>query len=118
MIVSAGFLRCWPYALASTRNAMEVNVSGGQWRWDIDATEIPAGTLVNFNVATGDVTDGMGIYDSSLTLLTQVQAVPGCTTRVTYTFEEPGGYQLLSMEFCGVAHQDLVKEFEVVAVEE
>ena len=53
-----------------------------------------------------------------MTLLTQVQAIPGCTTRVTYTFEESGGYQLLCMEYCGGAHQDLVKEFEVVAVEE
>ena len=40
---------------------MEVNGSRGQGRWDNDTTEIPAGTLVNFNVATGDVTDGMGI---------------------------------------------------------
>ncbi|AUQ55106.1 cupredoxin domain-containing protein [Phaeobacter inhibens] len=118
VIVSVGSLRSWPHALASTGDALEVSVSGGQWWWDIDTTEIPVGKPVNFNVTTEDVTHGMGIYDSELTLLTQVQAIPGYTTKVTYTFTEPGSYQLLCMEFCGVAHHDMVNEFEVVAVEE
>lgn len=118
VLVSVGSLRQWPHALASTGDALEVNVSGGQWWWDIDTTEIPAGTPVNFNVTTEDVTHGMGIYDSGLTLLTQVQAIPGYTTKVTYTFTEPGTYQVLCMEFCGVAHHDMVNEFEVVAAEE
>lgn len=118
VIVSVASLREWPHALASTGDALEVNVSGGQWWWDIDTTEVPAGKPVNFNVTTEDVTHGMGIYDSSLTLLTQVQAIPGYTTQITYTFEEPGSYQVLCMEFCGVAHHDMVNEFEVVAAEE
>ncbi|WP_264212325.1 cytochrome C oxidase subunit I [Leisingera thetidis] len=118
VLVSAGSLRQWPHALAAPGDALEVNVSGGQWWWDIDTTEIPAGTPVLFNVTTEDVTHGMGIYDSNLTLLTQVQAIPGYTTRITYTFEEPGSYRILCMEFCGVAHHDMVNEFEVVAGEE
>ena len=118
VIVSVGSLRQWPHALAATGNALEVNVSGGQWWWDIDTTEIPAGKPVNFNVTTEDVTHGMGIYDSDLTLLTQVQAIPGYITQITYTFEEPGSYRVLCMEFCGVAHHDMVNEFEVVAAEE
>ena len=118
VIISVGSLRQWPHALASTGDALEVHVSGGQWWWDIDTTEIPAGTPVNFNVTTEDVTHGMGIYDSGLTLLTQVQAIPGYTTKLTYTFTEPGTYQVLCMEFCGVAHHDMVNEFEVVAAEE
>lgn len=118
VIVSVGSLRSWPHALAATGDALEVHVSGGQWWWDIDTVEIPVGKPVNFNVTTEDVTHGMGIYDGDLTLLTQVQAIPGYTTKVTYTFTEPGNYQLLCMEFCGVAHHDMVNEFEVVAVEE
>ncbi|MGR3623555.1 cytochrome C oxidase subunit I [Pseudophaeobacter sp.] len=118
VIVSVGSLRSWPHALASTSDALEVNVSGGQWWWDIDTTEIPLGKPVNFNVTTEDVTHGMGIYDRDLTLLTQVQAIPGYTSQITYTFTEPGSYQVLCMEFCGVAHHDMVNEFEVVVVEE
>lgn len=118
VVISVGSLREWPHALARTSDTLEVNISGGQWWWDIDTTEIPADTPVTFYVTTEDVTHGMGIYDSGLTLLTQVQAIPGYTTKLSYTFSEPGDYQILCMEFCGVAHHSMVNEFEVVAVEE
>ena len=52
VVISVSSLRQWPHALASTGDALEVHVSGGQWWWDIDTTEIPAGTPVNFNVTT------------------------------------------------------------------
>ena len=107
-----------PQGANQARQRGSSRCSGGQWWWDIDTTEIPLGKPVNFHVTTEDVTHGMGIYDSKLTLLTQVQAIPGYTTKLSYTFTKPGSYQLLCMEFCGVAHHDMVNEFEVVAAEE
>jgi cytochrome c oxidase subunit II len=117
VMISAVSLREWPHALADSGDAFVVNVSGGQWWWDVDMTEIPQDQPVNFHVTTEDVTHGMGIYDQKMQLLAQVQAIPGYTTKITHTFTEPGTYQILCMEFCGVAHHDMVNEFEVIATE-
>ena len=115
VLISAGSLREWPHAVASEDDALAVHISGGQWWWEIDTVEIPINTPVNFTVTTEDVTHGMGIYNSDMRLLIQAQAIPGYDSVITYAFETPGTYQVLCMEYCGVAHHDMINEFEVVA---
>ena len=114
IIVAILSLRPWPHAIASSDQAVRVAVTGGQWWWEVDRETIPLGKPINFAVTTEDVTHGMGIYDSNMRLLIQVQAIPGYTSPITYTFTKPGTYQILCMEYCGVAHHDMVNEFEVV----
>lgn len=113
LVVSVASLREWPHAQADT-DAVVVNISSGQWWWDTDTTEIPLGQQVEFRVRTEDVNHGLGIYDSDMRLLIQVQAMPNYTNKVVYTFEQPGTYQILCMEFCGVAHHEMTYEFDVV----
>lgn len=115
VLVSVASLRPWPHALASTNDVVDVEITSGQWWWEIDTVEIPAGKPIKFSVTTEDVTHGLGIYNPEMQLLTQVQAIPGYTTQITHTFDEPGLYQILCMEFCGVAHHDMINEFEVIA---
>ena len=116
VIVSIGSLREWPHQSAGT-DALIVNVSGGQWWWDTDTVEIPLGQQVEFRVTTEDVTHGMGIYTPDMRLVAQVQAMPGYTNKLVHTFDEPGTYEILCMEYCGLAHHDMVNEFEVVEAE-
>ena len=118
VFISIASLREWPHAIASDEDAVVVNVTGGQWWWEIDTEEVPLGKPVNFFVTTEDVNHGMGIYNSDMRLLVQVQAMPGYTNKVTYTFNEPGLYQVLCMEYCGVSHHDMTYEFNVVAVDQ
>jgi cytochrome c oxidase subunit 2 len=113
LFVSVASLREWPHAQAGS-DAMVVNITSGQWWWDTDTTEIPAGQQVEFRVTTDDVNHGLGIYDGDMQLLVQVQAMPNYTNKVVYTFDQPGTYQILCMEFCGVAHHDMTYEFDVV----
>ncbi|NQY59474.1 MAG: cytochrome C oxidase subunit I, partial [Cognatishimia sp.] len=86
----------------------------GQWWWDTDTTEIPLGQQVEFRVTSEDVNHGLGIYNDEMRLLVQVQAMPNYTNSIVYTFDEPGTYQILCMEFCGIAHHDMTYEFEVL----
>lgn len=113
VIVSVASLRDGVHASAGPA-PMIVNVSGGQWWWETDTVEIPAGQEVEFRVTTEDVTHGMGIYTPDMTLVAQVQAMPGYTNKLVHTFETPGTYQILCMEFCGIAHHDMVNEFDVL----
>ena len=55
----------------------------------------------------------MGVYDADYRLIFQVQAMPGYLNRVQHTFEKPGTYQVLCMEFCGVGHHDMTAKFTV-----
>ncbi len=113
VVLSVATLRDWPHASAGG-DAMVVNISSGQWWWDADAAELPLGREIEFRVTTEDVNHGLGIYDPDMRLVVQVQAMPNYVNSVVYTFEQPGPYQILCMEFCGVAHHDMVADFEVV----
>ncbi len=73
------------------------------------------GRPVEFRVTAGDVNHGMGVYDETLRLLVQVQAMPGFTNRLVYTFAEPGTYRLLCLEYCGLAHHGMIAELKVTA---
>jgi cytochrome c oxidase subunit 2 len=65
---------------------------------------VPAGELIEFRVVTADVTHGFGLYTHEGDLISQVQAMPGYVNRLRVRFSEPGVYNILCMEYCGVTH--------------
>lgn len=75
--------------------------------------ELPANELIEFRVTSLDVNHGFAIYDESNRLITQVQAMPGYVNRLRVKFEEPGKYNILCLEYCGVAHQLMRSSFIV-----
>ena len=90
-----------------------VDAIGYQWWWELSADKVSAGRPVEFRIASGDVNHGFGIYDEQLRLVAQAQAMPGYVNRLVHTFERPGRYRILCLEFCGVVHHDMVAEIEV-----
>lgn len=105
-----------------------IQVAGKMWSWEIKYEEnnleegdksrsetmvIPVGKLVEFQVTSKDVNHGMGIYDSSGKLLTQIQAMPGYVNKLKYRFNEPGTYHIICMEFCGLYHHSMNSKFVV-----
>lgn len=114
VVVSAVSLRPWPHAVSAAPAAV-VNVSGGQWYWEIDTGTVPLGRPVAFNVHTRDVTHGFGVVNEAGRILFQTQVIPGYANRVDYTFEAPGTYRVICLEYCGVAHHDMKTEFTVAA---
>ena len=90
-----------------------IDIGGGQWYWQLSETSAKAGETVVFNVSALDVTHGLGIYDPQLRLIGQTQAMPGYTNALKVTFDQPGTYKLMCMEYCGVAHHAMVSEFTV-----
>ncbi|MDD5558347.1 hypothetical protein [Candidatus Methylomirabilis sp.] len=76
-------------------------------------TVLPAGALVEFRVTSRDVNHGFGIYDPEHTIIAQVQAMPGYVNRLRIRFEKPGTYNVLCLEYCGIAHFIMRTSFEV-----
>lgn len=94
---------------------VEVQVKGYQWYWEISQTELPVSTPIEFQVTTADVTHGFAIYGPDMKIVTQTQAMPGVTNVLRYSFEQPGTYKILCLEYCGMGHHEMMTEIHVVA---
>lgn len=78
-----------------------------------DNIELSLNELIEFRVTSLDVNHGFAIYNESNRLITQVQAMPGYVNRLRYKFTEPGEYDILCLEYCGMAHQVMRASFVV-----
>lgn len=81
-----------------------VDVEAIQFGWNISQMEFEVGDSVEFRVTTDDVTHGFGIYNEDMLMLAQTQAMPKYTNKVYMTFDEPGEYEILCLEYCGLGH--------------
>lgn len=66
-----------------------------------------------FEVTARDVNHGFGIYDPDGELMAQVQAMPDYVNYLAVTFRKPGHYKVRCLEYCGVAHPIMEKDFTV-----
>lgn len=113
--VSIGTTRLLPYD-ATQEGAvtdLSIDVEGRQWYWVLSQDHAPVNTTVTFNVTSGDVNHGFGIYDKDLRLLSQTQAMPGYLNKLEFTFNKSGEYQLMCLEYCGLAHHAMISKFNV-----
>lgn len=115
--VAYATLRPFPIAdqRAASAAAQVIDATGRQWSWELSQHEVKAGTPVQFNVTSVDVNHGFAIYGPDDRIVTQTQAMPGFTNRLLFTFERPGKYRVMCLEYCGLAHHGMVTEFDVVA---
>lgn len=102
-----------PYGTSSAANTQVVNVEAQQFGWLIDPPTVKAGTPVEFRLSSRDVNHGFGVFNEDDVLLFQVQVMPGRIQATTFTFDKPGTYEILCMEFCGVGHHLMTGRFEV-----
>jgi cytochrome c oxidase subunit 2 len=88
---------------AGEAGAQQLSVRGVQFAW-LARGRIHAGRPVQFNLTSGDVNHNLGVYTLGWKLLFQVQVVPGRVQHYVYTFDRPGTYRLVCLEFCGLDH--------------
>lgn len=98
------------------------------WYWELEpgeettvemtedgAIRLSQGMLVEFQVTGADVNHNFGLYDEAGLLVAQTQAMPGYTNRLRYRFKRAGTYQILCLEYCGLAHHAMTSEIVVAA---
>lgn len=110
-----------PYAATHDRAeaAPDITVSAvaHQWYWDIDRTELPVGETIEFQVTSADVNHSFAIYDEKERVVTQTQAMPDYVNKLRHSFEEPGTYRVMCLEYCGIAHHNMTMPIQVTAEE-
>lgn len=103
-----------PYGdTASADGQQAVSVDGAQFAWTVNPSSIRAGVPARFTVTASDVNHGFAVYNDDNILLFQIQAVPDHPSNIVYTFKEPGRYQVVCIEFCGVKHHEMLSTIEV-----
>lgn len=107
-VISFATLWPWPITGHTTMAAkpdVVIHAVGHQWRWELDQDTVRPGQLVEFEVTAADVNHGFAIYTPDKSrLLIQTQAMPGYTNKLQLRFDEPGDYEVLCLEYCGLAH--------------
>ncbi len=92
---------------------VKVNVLAQQWAWTFSQDKFRLGVPVEFNVTSQDVNHGFGLYDPQGHLVAQVQAMPGYTNRLIFTFHIPGTYTVRCLELCGAPHYMMESQLTV-----
>lgn len=106
-----------PYAATRAGNragpAQVVEATGYQWRWELSRDRVVRDQPVEFRVTSADINHGFGIYDADMRLVAQTQAMPGYTNTIRHTFTRDGTYKILCLEYCGIAHHNMMSEIKV-----
>ncbi len=111
----------------STRPALEVDVLAFQWSWrfayegqgvevvgspgNVPELVVPVGQPVRIRLRSADVVHSFYVPRA----LFKRQAIPGRTTEFDLTFEKVGTYQGHCVQFCGLAHDDMLFRVRVVS---
>ncbi len=118
VLISVGTLRHWPLrAYASDVGPADVVVqaTARQWSWDIVPDTVPVGKMVEFDLHSADVNHGFALYRDATHVVAQAQVMPGYVNRLRIRFDTPGEYQVLCLEYCGIAHSNMRAVVKVVA---
>jgi cytochrome c oxidase subunit 2 len=104
----------FPYlsAAAALEPAEKVPVVAAQFFFTMP-DHFPLNRRILFEVTSRDVNHGFGIYDSKGQLIAQTQAMPDYVNYLAVTFRQPGHYKVRCLEYCGVAHAIMEKDFTV-----
>lgn len=104
----------FPYlaAAAALQPAIKVPVIAQQFVF-IMPDHFPLNRRILFEVTSRDVNHGFGIYNPEGQLIAQTQAMPDYVNYLAVTFHQPGHYTVRCLEFCGVAHAVMQKDFTV-----
>jgi cytochrome c oxidase subunit II len=110
IVITFGTLWQWPisgHAAAATKPDVVIRATAHQWRWQLERDTVRVGQLVEFQVTASDVNHGMAIYQNKTRMVAQAQAMPGYVNKLQVRFTEPGDYEVLCLEYCGLAHHGM-----------
>ena len=81
----------------------EAYVLAQTWVFQPNEIRIPAGSKLTMYVTSKDVQHGFIVEGTNI----NVMILPGQVSQVSATFDEPGTYNFICHEYCGVGHQTM-----------
>jgi cytochrome c oxidase subunit 2 len=114
-VIAVATLAPWPHDARASEVTRTIEAQARQWAWDLSSDQASVGDVVEFVVTSVDVTHGFALYDPQKRIVAQIQAMPGFVNKVRHRFDIPGKYEVMCLEFCGLAHHGMVAEIQVAA---
>lgn len=81
-------------------NEYEAVIIARAWAFEPKEIRVPVGSTVHFVMTAADVLHGFKIPGTTVNRT----VIPGQITKATHRFTEPGRYDYLCHEYCGVGH--------------
>lgn len=111
--ITALTLMPWPHSAGAAEVTRRIDVKAKQWNWELSDQKVRVGEVIEFRVTSEDVNHGFALYDTNKRIVAQIQAMPGVTNKVRHRFTKPGKYEILCLEYCGLAHHGMVASIDV-----
>jgi cytochrome c oxidase subunit II len=92
----------------------DIGVASHAFRLPSEKLLVACHDKVLFNVTSGDLTYGFGLFREDHSMLFQMQVVPGHRNDVLWQFDRPGVYTIRSTEYSGPAGTNMVLKDVVV----
>lgn len=89
----------------------EAYIRAQVWAWTPAEIRVPVGSEIKFYITSQDVQHGFKLMNTNV----NVMVLPGQISTLTHTFNEPGEYNYVCHEYCGLNHHTM---FGTVIVEE
>lgn len=112
VLVVGGSMFLLPFS-GGAKDAVSIDVTAGQFYWNLSRTSVPVDTKVRFHVTSKDVNHGFGLYGPDGVIVAQVQAMPKYINKLDVTFKKAGTYKIACLEYCGLSHHKMFAEFKV-----
>jgi cytochrome c oxidase subunit 2 len=80
------------------------------WAFTPNPLVIPQGAEVTFYITSRDIQHGFKVAETNINMM----VLPGQVSSLTAVFDEPGDYNIICHEYCGLAHHTM---FGVITVE-
>ncbi len=88
----------------------QVSIVAQAFNFVPERIRIPVDTEVTFYLTSRDVIHGWQVVNTNL----NVEVIPGEISVLRYTFTRPGTYLMVCNQYCGVGHQNMLGQLEVV----
>lgn len=108
---------------AMPQNALEINVLGKQWAWEIEYKNgfksvneivVPINTDVKLLMTSNDVLHSFFIPSFRI----KQDVLPGRYTAVWFNADKLGEFHIFCTEYCGTSHSGMIGRLKVVSLEE
>ena len=70
------------------------------WFFNPREITVPVGSVVTFYITSQDVQHGFKLEGTNVNMM----IIPGQVSKLSYTFTEPGNYNWVCHEYCGLGH--------------
>ena len=84
-------------------NKYEVYILAQAWAFQPNLVRVPVGSTVTFYLTSKDVLHGFALQNTNINMM----VLPGEVSKLTATFDEPGEYNFICNEYCGVGHHTM-----------